>query len=171
MAGTRSSARQAAQKENSTSSPQSNRAPSSASKRKADASSPASATEAKRGRPSKTSKEQKTLEETVPNTKSREEKGDVDERMKDEKAVGHDVGNNGAGEVKSGGAEEASVTENGANGNQEEGGNTQDPDQTLKDSRGCAGLNALDQVKADEDEPGKTNRVSRCFKTPCESQC
>ena len=60
MAGTRSSTRQA---EKATSSPASAEK-ASGTKRKADDSSPSSA--AKRGRPAKATKEQKTIEETMP---------------------------------------------------------------------------------------------------------
>lgn len=79
MAGTRSSARQ----NGDSSSPATK--DSAGTKRKADDSSPSSAK--KRGRPSKATKEQKTLEETLPGTG--EDKGNGDAReteMKD--AVG-----------------------------------------------------------------------------------
>lgn len=41
-------------------------------------------------------------------------------------------------------------------GETKEGEDKSDPEKSLKDSRGGAGLNALDQVKADEGDKGKT---------------
>jgi hypothetical protein len=68
MAGTRSSARL-------NSSPQSDKS-AGGTKRKAEDPSPPSSIKAKRGRPSKASKEQKTLEETIPTTDANAEDED-----------------------------------------------------------------------------------------------
>lgn len=45
-------------------------------------------------------------------------------------------------------------------GENKEGESKTDPEKALKDSRGGAGMNALDQVKADEGDAGKTGQVS-----------
>jgi hypothetical protein len=70
MAGTRSSARL-------NSSPQSEKS-SGGTKRKAEDSSPAGSNKSKRGRPSKDTKEQKTLEETLPTADDKNENEDVE---------------------------------------------------------------------------------------------
>ena len=44
-------------------------------------------------------------------------------------------------------------------GENKEGESKDDPEKALKDSRGGAGLNALDKVKADEGDAGKTSKV------------
>ena len=44
-------------------------------------------------------------------------------------------------------------------GKNKEGESMDDPEKALKDSRGGPGLNALDQVKADEGDAGTTSKV------------
>ncbi len=70
MAGTRSSAR-------INSSPQSEKTTNGGTKRKADDASPPASQKAKRGRLSKASKQQKTIEETLPATGDQPESEDV----------------------------------------------------------------------------------------------
>ena len=171
MAGTRSSARQAAQNSSSPPSAKS----SGGTKRKADASSPASATKSKRGRPSKASKEQKTLEETMPQS---EEQGNTEMKQAEAETDG---GAEGKDEFKrpdgcwfwlDSATYDKSVEKDHSDdnvkdagdsfkGQNKEGESMGDPEKALKDSRGGAGLNALDQVKADVKDPGKTSKVCR----------
>lgn len=176
MAGTRRSARQAA---GTNSSPPSSAKTSNGTKRKADDSSPAAATK-KRGRPSKASEEQKTLEETMPNAE--QQNGENDVEMKQAEAGANGEGKDGFerpdgcwfwldnatygkpeanGESKAEGDEKV-VDQPGDSfkGETKEGESKDDPEKALKDSRGGAGMNALDQVKADEGEAGKTSKVS-----------
>lgn len=55
---------------------------------------------------------------------------------------------------------ESTTAQGGAfEGTNKEGEPKSDPEKALKDSRGGAGLNALDQVKADEKDSGKTSKV------------
>lgn len=160
MAGTRSSARQAA---NSSSPPstQSN----GGTKRKADESSP-STTKAKRGRPSKASKEQKTLEQTMPDaaTETKESNGEFQRPQgcwfwldsatyHASEANGESKAGDAVSDIKEPGDSFKGVTKDGES--------KEDPEKALKDTRGHAGLNALDQVKASEDDEGTTSKVSQ----------
>lgn len=65
------------------------------------------------------------------------------------------------GESNAGGEEEKLIKEPGDSfkGETKEGESKADAEKALKDSRGGAGANALDQVKASEDDPGKTSKV------------
>ena len=65
------------------------------------------------------------------------------------------------GESKAIGDEAKAINEPGESftGENKEGESKEDPEKALKDSRGGAGLNALDQVKADENDAGKTSKV------------
>ena len=45
-------------------------------------------------------------------------------------------------------------------GENQEGESKTEPEKALKDSRGGAGMNALDQVKADKGDAGKSGKVS-----------
>ncbi|KAK0249556.1 hypothetical protein B0A54_15944 [Friedmanniomyces endolithicus] len=173
MAGTRRSARQAGTESSPPSAKSTN-----GTKRKAEESSPATASKSKRGRPSKAAKEQKTLEETMPATDDTEEQQDVEmsqpaneSDVKDDgnsefkRADGcwgwHDKANyeapkaNGQGEH----GKEAIVNAGDSfKGKNKEGESMDDPEKALKDSRGGAGVNALDEVKADEGDSGKTDK-------------
>lgn len=91
MAGTRSSARQ------NNSSPQSAKS-NGGTKRKADDSSPPTSQKAKRGAKSKTAKEQKTIEETLP--AATDLPPDEDVMIKDAEEVAEEDAN-GKGELKS----------------------------------------------------------------------
>lgn len=220
MAGTRSSARQAAAND---SSPPSSAKSAAGTKRKADASSPANG-KAKRGRPAK-AKQQKTLEETMPDTgaeaggdedkddNEKEDGGVADVEMAeagaaaegqssasrcrgcctekiaaaaesqngetDKPANGHSNGegkaeyqrpdgcwfwlDNATYDAKPGSNGQANGEKDNTvmpgdsfKGENKEGESKEDPEKALKDSRGGAGLNALDDVKADEGDAGKT---------------
>ncbi|KAF2772545.1 hypothetical protein EJ03DRAFT_306890 [Teratosphaeria nubilosa] len=130
MAGTRSSARLA-----SSPSSQKSAATPKGTKRKADESSPASS-KSKRGRPSKASKEQKTIEETLT-----EGNGDSTDGV-----VPNEQPEAGANEHPTGTTDNAINDE--TNGEAEAGDNTAEKNG-----------NAFDNVKASEDEPGKTTKV------------
>ncbi|RMY78365.1 hypothetical protein D0863_00731 [Hortaea werneckii] len=159
MAGTRSSARQAAQKNNDMSPKTTDKTSSGSTKRKA--AIPADGAKKKRGRPSKAAKEQKTLEETVPGNDG--EEGQQNEGQHET----HPGNANEEGEESS----EAKHSENGDEGavkttgdsskveTQEEGESGQkDLEHASKNSRNGEGMNALDQVKADENQLGKTSK-------------
>lgn len=182
MAGTRSSARQAAQ---NSSSPQSAKA-SNGTKRKADdASSPTANSKSKRGRPSKA---QATLEETMPDADGEETNESAPQKQSTKGDGSHDAKENGDEEGRFErpegcwgwfDADHVSSTEtaNGKKGDDEkhggvtmehgepfkgknaDGEHKSDPEKALKDSRGAGGANALDKVQADEDDAGKTSKV------------
>ena len=174
MAGTRRSARQAGTESSPPSAKSTN-----GTKRKAEESSPATASKPKRGRPSKAAKEQKTLEETMPTTDDTEEQPDVE---MSQPANESDVKDDGNGEFKRadgcwGWHDKANYEAPKANGQGEhgkeaivnagdsfkgknkEGESMDDPEKALKDSRGGAGVNALDEVKADEGDSAETTKV------------
>ncbi|TKA77769.1 hypothetical protein B0A55_04686 [Friedmanniomyces simplex] len=173
MAGTRRSARQA----RTSSSPPSAKS-TNGTKRKADESSPATASKPKRGRPSKASKEQKTLEETMPGNDESKDQQDVEMTQPESESGAKDEGN---GDFKRpdgcwGWLDKASYDAPDANGQGENGVKTienagdsfkgqnkegegkDDTEKALKDSRGGAGMNALDKVQADEGDAGKTSK-------------
>ncbi|KAK0317556.1 hypothetical protein LTR82_011325 [Friedmanniomyces endolithicus] len=175
MAGTRRSARQAGTESSPPSAKSTN-----GTKRKAEESSPATASKPKRGRSSKAAKEQKTLEETMPTSNDTEEQPDVEMSQPANESDAKDDGN---GEFKRadgcwGWLDKASYETLKANGKGEDGQETNmkagdsfkgknkegesmdDPEKALKDSRGGAGVNALDKVKADDGDSGKTGKVS-----------
>ncbi|KAK5137980.1 hypothetical protein LTR08_005777 [Meristemomyces frigidus] len=179
MAGTRSSGRQAAQ---SSSSPPSAKTPKSSGngKRKADNSSPAdTTTKKKRGRPSKASKEQKTLEETMPQAEeSKQEDTDMTEAQPEANAGDENVeafqrpdgcwfwADNATYDTPKNAAPidpEKLIKEPGESfiGKTKEGESKEDPEKALKDSRGGCGFNAFDQVKADEGDSGKTSKQDK----------
>lgn len=177
MAGTRSSARQAAQ---NSSSPQSAKA-SNGTKRKADdATSPTANSKAKRGRASKA---QATLEETMPDADNEDTN---DSAPQQKPANGHDAQEDGDGESRFQRPEgcwgwfdadhvSSTETSNGSKDDAEKHGSTtmehgepfkgknehgedkSDPEKALKDSRGQGGANALDKVQASEEDAGKTS--------------
>ncbi|KAK1811329.1 hypothetical protein LTR12_014317 [Friedmanniomyces endolithicus] len=173
MAGTRRSARQAGTESSPPSAKSTN-----GTKRKAEESSPATASKPKRGRSSKAAKEQKTLEETMPTSNDTEEQPDVEMSQPANESDAKDDGN---GEFKRadgcwGWLDKASYETPKANGKGENGQETNmkagdsfkgknkegesmdDPEKALKDSRGGAGVNALDKVKADDGDSGKTEK-------------
>ncbi|KAK3068349.1 hypothetical protein LTR53_014165 [Teratosphaeriaceae sp. CCFEE 6253] len=175
MAGTRRSARQSG----NGSTPPSSAKSSNGTKRKADDSSPATtASKPKRGRPSKAPKEQKTLEETMPGNGEAGEQEDVEmthagaesaangmdsgdyERPAGcwywpDKATYHAPDANGS---KDDGEKVIENAGDSFKGENKEGESMDDPEKALKDSRGGAGLNALDEVKADGHGNGETNK-------------
>lgn len=177
MAGKRSSARQAAQNSSSPPSAKSN----GATKRKADTKSPTSTSKPKRGRPSKASKEQKTLEETMPDTKESKQQDDTEMQHAESDANGGAEGekafqrpdgcwfwlDNANYETAKQKDVDPSrlIAEDGESfvGKTKEGTDKSDPREALKDTRGGAGFNALDQVKADEKDDGKTSKVNHCL--------
>ncbi|KAK5115774.1 hypothetical protein LTR62_000863 [Meristemomyces frigidus] len=190
MAGPRRSARTSGQA--TSSSPPSAKS-NAGTKRKADDSSPAiTETKKKRGRPSNASKQQKTLEETMPDvdgdqhgTNGNENGHDEDVEMKQAESVADEQGN-GDFERPAGcwfwldnatynhaGADQATKHGNGENlkepgesyeGKNKEGESKDDPEKSLKDSRGGGGVNALDQVKADENDHGSTHKEDEASK-------
>lgn len=178
MAGTRSSARKTA---NNSSSPQSAKG-SAGTKRKSDDSSPVANTKSKRGRPSK---KQQTLEETMPDTDEQMKEADNGQEQ-DQDGRAAKPAANGEGEVdhyqrpqgcwgwiehahyevpdvkgqkRGEGASEIDIFGDGFKGKTKEGEDKSDPEKSLKDSRGGAGLNALDKVRASERDEGSTNKV------------
>ncbi|KAK4549003.1 hypothetical protein LTR36_008776 [Oleoguttula mirabilis] len=173
MAGTRSSARQAAQ---NSSSPPSSAKSNGGTKRKAETSSPASTTKPKRGRPSKASKEQKTLEETMPETREPKQQDDTEMEQagpetssgaEDKDAYKRPDGcwfwlDNATYETKEQPEVDPSKVIDQAGdsfkGETKDGESKDDPEKALKSTRGGSGFNALDQVKADENDQGKTNK-------------
>ncbi|KAK5119500.1 hypothetical protein LTR85_007600 [Meristemomyces frigidus] len=172
MAGTRSSARQAAQTSSSPPSAKSN----GGTKRKADTSSPAATTKSKRGRPSKASKEQKTIEETMPETEESKQQDETEMKQDESEANGGAEGKDAfkrpdgcwfwldnatyetpdQKEVD----QDKVIDEAGDSfkGETKDGDNKDDPEKALKGTRGGSGFNALDQVKADENDQGKTSK-------------
>jgi len=174
MAGTRSSARKAA---GSNSSPPSANS-TNGTKRKADTSSPAT-NKSKRGRPSKASKEQKTLEETMPDAEPKDG-DDVEMKPAEQPAASTEADGEGkdgfqrpdgcwfwldsvtydAPDVNSQDqSNDIGKAGDSFKGETKEGESKDDPEKSLKDSRGGAGMNALDQVKADEGDAGTTSKV------------
>ena len=161
MAGTRSSARQAAQKNNDASPKTTEKTSSGSTKRKAV--SPADGAKKKRGRPSKAAKEQKTLEETVPGNDG--EEGQQNEGQPEtHPGNANEEGEESLEAKHSENGDESAVKTTGDSSKvetQEEGESDQkDLEYASKNSRNGEGLNALDQVKADENQPGKTSKVS-----------
>ncbi|KAK4555988.1 hypothetical protein LTR86_006684 [Recurvomyces mirabilis] len=181
MAGPRRSARTSAQ---TSSSPPAS-AKSNGTKRKAeDDSIPTdTTTQKKRGRPSKALKEQKTLEETMPiedTVQNGDQNGDNDIEMKQADAQGKDGFERPAGcwfwldnatydtsdaNAANKHGNDADLKEAGESfkGTNKDGESKDDPEKALKDSRGGAGVNApegnaLDQVKADENDEGATSK-------------
>ncbi|GAB1725082.1 hypothetical protein NU195Hw_g6804t1 [Hortaea werneckii] len=160
MAGTRSSARQAAQKNSDSAPKTTDNTSSGGTKRKA--TSPADGAKKKRGRPSKAAKEQKTLEELVPSND-----GEQAQQIEDQpEAHSGDAGEEG---------EEASEAKHSEGGDQGTMKKTDDSNKvdTKEGEKGkeaheeeskssCNGEspNAFDQVKADENQPGKTSKDS-----------
>ncbi|KAK5705522.1 hypothetical protein LTR97_002641 [Elasticomyces elasticus] len=173
MAGTRRSARNAG-----TSSSPPSASSTNGTKRKADDASPATASKPKRGRPSKASKEQKTLEETMPAVDDSTEQQDVEmtETKPESGANGEAEGDFKRPDGCTGWMDSGSYDSPKSNGNAKDGekasdiggdefkGKTKegedksDPEKSLKDSRGGAGLNALDKVQANEGDAGKTSK-------------
>ncbi|KAI7318916.1 hypothetical protein KC315_g9901 [Hortaea werneckii] len=159
MAGTRSSARQAAQKNNDTSPKTTEKTSSGSTKRKA--ASPADGAKKKRGRPSKAAKEQKTLEETVPGNDG--EEGQQNEGQPEtHPGNANEEGEESLEAKHSENGDESAVKTTGDSSKvetQKEGESDQkDLEYASKNSRNGEGLNALDQVKADENQPGKTSK-------------
>ena len=168
MAGTRSSARQSAQSNNS-SSPQSAKA-SNGTKRKADdaTTSPSANSKAKRGRPSKG---QATLEETMPDADgdaaegkqpmNEEKGGDLAPFERPEGCWGWfddhakvDLSKAKAEHEKHGGV----TIEHGSSfkGKTEVGEDKSDPEKSLKDSRGLGGSN----IHPEQDADGEAAKAS-----------
>nr|POE48127.1 hypothetical protein CFP56_01455 [Quercus suber] len=168
MAGTRSSARQAA---NASSSPPSSNG-NAGTKRKAEESSPAG-NKSKRGPPAK---KQMTLEQTLPDDDSAMKEADAETDGNGEDASSRPERPSGCeGWLKNANYERPEVNgKEHANGNgtaslkkpgesfegtNKDGEDKSDPEKALKDSRGGQGLNALDDVKADPDDKGKTSKA------------
>lgn len=171
MAGTRSSTRKAT---DTNSSPPSAKG-TNGTKRKADNASPAN-NKSKRGRQSKT-KEQKTLEETMPDADTNN--GDqVDSEMKQAEPEVEADGEGKNGFHRPDGCwfwpdkvaydapdvddqdQEKIINQPGDSfkGKTKDGESKDDPEKALKDLRNGSGMNALDQVKADENDTGSTSK-------------
>ncbi|KAF2720960.1 hypothetical protein K431DRAFT_269444 [Polychaeton citri CBS 116435] len=172
MAGTRSSTRQVT--DNNTS-------PSSENgggiKRKADDTTPTSASKSKRGRASKGENEgaQQTLEETMPGViqDGEEEKDSHNERANAVKgdykrpedcwfwpdnatydtSSGNKQSSKGAAKV-----EETKQVENASEGQGQDDEDKSDPEKALKDCRNNKGVNTLDEVKHVDNDPNKTSK-------------
>ncbi|RMY43633.1 hypothetical protein D0865_11109 [Hortaea werneckii] len=162
MAGTRSSARQAAQKNNDASPKTTEKTSSGSTKRKAV--SPADGAKKKRGRPSKAAKEQKTLEETVPGNDGEEGQqnegqpkthaGDANEEGEESSEAKHSDNGDESAAKTTGDSSQVETQEEGESGQK-------GLEDASKDSRNGEGMNALDQVKADENQPGKTSKIAQ----------
>nr|POE93329.1 hypothetical protein CFP56_19341 [Quercus suber] len=167
MAGTRSSARQAA---NTSSSPPSSNG-NTGTKRKAEESSPANK-KSKNGPPAK---KQMTLEQTLPDDDAAMNEADAEtngngegDSSRPERPAGCEAWLNDAnyerpeanGKEDANGDGTASLKKPGESfqGTNKDGEDKSDPEKALKDSRGGKGLNALDEVKADPDDNGKTGK-------------
>ncbi|RMZ18635.1 hypothetical protein D0862_00118 [Hortaea werneckii] len=159
MAGTRSSARQAAQKNGDSTPKTAENTSSGGTKRKA--ASPADGAKKKRGRPSKAAKEQKTLEQTVPGNDGEQAQQNEDQPEAHSGNVGKEGEETLEAKHSEGGDEGAVKKTDDSKVDTKEGeGDKEDHEEESKDSRNGEGPNAFDQVKADENQPGKTSKDS-----------
>ena len=163
MAGTRSSARQAAQKNNDSTPKTTDNTSSGGTKRKA--ASPADGAKKKRGRPSKAAKEQKTLEETVPGNDGEQAQQNEDQPEAHSENAGEEGEEALEAKRSEGGDEEAVKKPDDSHkvDTQEGAGSKGDHEEASKDAHNGEGPNAFDRVKADENQPGKTSKVSKAY--------
>ncbi|KAI7503284.1 hypothetical protein KC367_g1740 [Hortaea werneckii] len=161
MAGTRSSARQAAQKNNDSTPKTTDNTSSGGTKRKA--ASPADGAKKKRGRPSKAAKEQKTLEETVPGNDGEQAQQNEDQPEAHSENAGEEGEEALEAKRSEGGDEEAVKKPDDSHkvDTQEGAGSKGDHEEASKDVHNGEGPNAFDRVKADENQPGKTSKTKQ----------